>query len=97
NAARGRLPANLPNSPTYRKVNPADSPVMILALTSDTYTRPRMYDAAQTILQQKLSQVRGVGQVSVSGGSPPAVRLNVNPTMLNQFGIGLEDLRATLA
>ncbi len=97
NAARGRLPSNLPNSPTYKKVNPADSPVLILALTSDTYTRPQMYDAAQTILQQKLSQVRGVGQVNVSGGSPPAVRVSVNPTMLNQFGIGLEDLRATLA
>jgi len=97
NAARGRLPANLPNNPTYRKVNPADSPVMILALTSDTYTRPQMYDAAQTILQQKLSQVPGVGQVSVGGGSPPAVRVNINPTILNQFGIGLEDLRATLA
>lgn len=97
NAARGRLPANLPNSPTYRKVNPADSPVMILALTSDTYTRPQMYDSAQTILQQKLSQVRGVGQVTVSGGSPPAVRVNVNPTILNQVGIGLEDLRASLA
>jgi multidrug efflux pump len=97
NAARGRLPANLPSSPTYRKLNPADSPVLILALTSDTYTRPQMYDAAQTVLQQKLSQVPGVGQVNVGGGSPPAVRVNVNPTVLNHFGIGLEDLRASLS
>src|SRR5262247_3408604 len=74
NAARGNLPANLPSNPTYRKANPADSPIMILAITSETYTKARMYDAAATILQQKLSQVEGVGQVFVSGGSPPAVR-----------------------
>ena len=80
NAARGQLPTNLPSNPTYRKVNPADAPIMILALTSDTYTKPRMYDAASTILQQKLSQVTGVGQVIVGGGSPPAVRVDVNPT-----------------
>src|ERR1043166_9994920 len=66
NAARGNLPANLPSNPTYRKANPADAPVMILAITSDTYTKARMYDAAATILQQKLSQVEGVGQVNVS-------------------------------
>ncbi len=97
NAARGQLPANLPDNPTYRKVNPADSPIMILALTSALYTKPQMYDAAQTILQQKLSQVEGVGQVSVGGGSPPAVRVEVNPTLLNHFGLGLDDVRATLA
>jgi multidrug efflux pump len=97
NAARGRLPANLPNNPTWRKVNPADSPVMILALTSHTYTRAKMYDAAGTILQQKLSQVRGVGQVVVGGGSPPAVRVDVNPTVLNHYGLGLEDVRTVLA
>jgi len=97
NAARGRLPANLPNNPTYRKVNPADAPVMILALTSDTYTLPQMYDAAQNILQQKLSQLPGIGQVRVGGGAAPAVRVEINPTVLNQFDIGLEDLRGVLA
>ncbi|MBL9123208.1 MAG: efflux RND transporter permease subunit, partial [Planctomycetaceae bacterium] len=97
NAARGQLPANLPNNPTYRKVNPADSPVMILSLTSDVYTKPQMYDAASTILQQKISQVDGVGQVSVGGGAPPAVRVDVNPTVLHHFGLGLEDVRLALA
>ena len=96
NAARGQLPANLPNNPSYRKVNPADSPIMILALTSETYTKPQMYDAAATILQQRLAQVQGVGQVSVGGGSAPAVRVDINPTVLNHFGIGLEDLRIAL-
>ena len=96
NAARGQLPANLLNNPSYRKDNPADSPIMILALTSDTYTKAQMYDAAATILQQRLAQVQGVGQVSVGGGSPPAVRVDLNPTVLNHFGIGLEDLRASL-
>jgi multidrug efflux pump len=96
NAARGRLPTNLPNNPTYRKVNPADAPVMILALTSDTYTLPQMYDAAQNILQQKLSQLPGIGQVRVGGGAAPAVRVDINPTVINQFGIGLEDLRGVL-
>ena len=97
NAARGQLPTNLPNNPTYRKVNPADSPVMILSLDSVAYTKPQMYDAASTILQQKLSQVEGVGQVSVGGGAPPAVRVDVNPTLLNHFGLGLEDVRIALA
>ena len=96
NAARGQLPANLPNNPSYRKVNPADSPIMILALTSETYTKLQMYDVAATILQQRLAQVPGVGQVSVGGGSAPAVRVDINPTVLNHFGIGLEDLRAVL-
>jgi multidrug efflux pump len=97
NAARGQLPTNLPNNPAYRKVNPADAPILMLALTSDTYTRPQMYDAASTILQQKLSQVEGVGEVRVGGGSPPGVRVDVNPTRLNHLGLGLEDVRATLA
>ncbi|MSR58818.1 MAG: multidrug efflux RND transporter permease subunit [Planctomycetaceae bacterium] len=96
NAARGQLPANLPNNPSYRKVNPADAPIMMLALTSDTYTKARMYDVAATILQQKLAQVEGVGQVFVGGGSPPAVRVDLNPTTLNHLGIGLEDVRAVL-
>jgi multidrug efflux pump len=97
NAARGQLPTNLPNNPSYRKVNPADAPILMLALTSDTYTRPQMYDAASTILQQKLSQVEGVGEVRVGGGSPPGVRVDVNPTRLNHLGLGLEDVRAALA
>ncbi|QDU27087.1 Multidrug resistance protein MdtC [Anatilimnocola aggregata] len=97
NAARGQLPANLPNNPSYRKVNPADAPIMILAITSETYTKPRMYDAASTILQQKLSQVQGVGQVMVSGGSAPAVRVDINPTILNHLRLGLEDVRAALS
>ena len=96
NAARGQLPANLPNNPSYRKDNPADAPIMILALTSDTYTKTQMYDAAATILQQRLAQVQGVGQVNVGGGSPPAVRVDLNPTVLNHFGIGLEDIRTVL-
>ncbi len=96
NAARGQLPANLPNNPSYRKVNPADSPIMILALTSDSHTRAHLYDAASTILMQRLSQVKGVGQVSVGGGSPPAVRVDLNPTVLNHFGLGLEDVRLAL-
>ncbi len=97
NAARGRLPPNLPSNPTYRKINPADAPIMILALTSDTYTKPRMYDYASTILQQKLSQVAGVGYVIVGGGSAPAVRVDLNPTVLNHFSVGLEDVRTVLA
>jgi len=97
NAARNYLPTNLPNNPTYRKVNPADAPVMILALTSDTYDRGRMYDVASSVLSQKLSQVDGVGQVIVGGGALPAVRVDVNPTLLNNMGLGLEDVRAVLA
>ena len=96
NAARGYLPTNLPNNPTYRKVNPADAPILILALTSDVYDRGRMYDVASSILQQKLSQISGVGQVIVGGGALPAVRVDVNPTRLNHFGLGLEDVRAML-
>ena len=97
NAARGYLPSNLPSNPTYRKVNPADAPILILSLTSDSVSRERMYDVASTILQQKLAQVEGVGQVFVGGGALPAVRVEVNPTALSRYGIGLEDVRAMLA
>jgi multidrug efflux pump len=96
NAATGQLPTGLPNNPTYRKVNPADAPIMILSLTSDTLDRGRMYDAASTILAQKLSQVRGVGQVTVSGSALPAVRVELNPTMLNNYGVSLDDVRTAL-
>jgi multidrug efflux pump len=97
NAARGYLPANLPNNPSYRKVNPADAPIMIVALTSDIYNQGQLYDAASTILQQKLSQIQGVGQVVVGGSSLPAVRVDVNPTQLNATGLGLEDVRTMLS
>jgi multidrug efflux pump len=96
NAARGQLPANLPNAPFYRKSNPADSPVLILALTSDLVGRARMYDMASSILQQKLSQIEGVGRVVVGGGALPAVRVDVNPTVLHSYGLSLEDVRAAL-
>jgi multidrug efflux pump len=96
NAARGQLPADLPNNPNYRKVNPADAPILILVLTSDTIDTGRMYDAAASILQQKLSQVEGVGQVNVGGGALPAVRVKLNPTALNKYGIGLDQVRASL-
>jgi multidrug efflux pump len=96
NAARGYLPSTLPNNPSYRKVNPADSPIFMLALTSAVLTRGQMYDAASTIMAQKLSQVRGVGQVTVGGSSLPGVRIELNPTILNKYGIGLEQVRAAL-
>ncbi len=92
-ASRSLLPTGLPNNPTYRKVNPADAPIMLLALTSDTMTQGQMYDAASTILAQKLSQVAGIGQVTVGGGSLPAVRVELNPLALHKYGIGLEDVR----
>ncbi|RJS19635.1 multidrug transporter subunit MdtC [Corallococcus sp. H22C18031201] len=97
NAARGNLPANLPNNPTYRKVNPADAPILLLALTSATYTRGQMYDVASTRLQQKLSQVKGVGQVIVGGGALPAVRVEVNPTAVSKLGLGLDGVRTAIA
>ena len=97
NAARALLPTGLPSNPTYRKVNPADAPIMILTLTSDTMTQGQMYDAASTIVAQKLSQVDGVGQVSVGGSSLPAVRVELNPDTLFKYGVGLEDVRAALA
>jgi multidrug efflux pump len=97
NAARSFLPANLPSNPTYRKVNPADAPIMILALTSDKLPPSALYDAASTVLEQRLSQIGGVGQVIVGGSSAPAVRVNVNPTQLSGYGISLETLRAAIA
>jgi len=97
NAARGYLPEDLPNNPTYRKVNPADAPIMIVALTSNIYDQGKLYDAASTILQQKLSQIQGVGQVVVGGSSLPAVRVDVNPDQLNATGLGLEDVRNMLS
>src|SRR5208283_2078113 len=97
NAANSNLPSNLPAKPLYRKVNPADAPIMILALTSNTKTTGEMYDAASSILAQKLSQIEGVGQVTVGGGALPAVRVEVNPTQLNAAGISLENVRTTLA
>jgi len=97
NAARGFLPPTLPAQPTYRKVNPADAPILIVALTSPTRSRGEMYDAASSILQQKLSQVPGVGQVIVGGSALPGVRAELNPLALNRYGIGLEDVRAALA
>jgi multidrug efflux pump len=97
NAARSYLPANLPANPTYRKVNPADAPIMILGLTSNVYDRGPMYDAASTIVEQRLSQIEGVGQVSVGGSSLPAVRVELNPTQLNSYGLGLQDVNAMLS
>ncbi len=97
NAARSYLPSNLPGNPTYRKVNPADSPIMILALTSPVYDRGALYDAASTIMQQRLSQIQGVGQVSVGGSSLPGVRVDVNPTQLNSYGLGLQDVASMLS
>ena len=97
NAARADLPAALRSNPTYRKVNPADAPIMILALTSPTLTTGQMYDSASTILQQKLSQVSGVGEVDVGGASLPAVRVELNPRALFKYGIGLENVRAALS
>jgi multidrug efflux pump len=97
NAANSNLPSNLPAKPLYRKVNPADAPIMIVALTSNTKTTGEMYDAASSILAQKLSQIEGVGQVTVGGGALPAVRIEVNPTQLNSDGISLEQLRTVLA
>ena len=97
NAARGYLPAALPTNPSYRKVNPADAPIMIIALTSATKSRGQMYDVASSILQQKLSQVRGVGQVIVGGSSLPSVRVELNPLALTKYGVALEDVRQVLA
>lgn len=96
NAARSQLPPTLPNNPSYRKVNPADSPIMLLTLVSAIYPKPQMYELASTILQQKISQIRGVGQVFATGGSNPAVRIELNPNVLNQMEIGLEDVRAAI-
>ena len=97
NAARADLPTSLRSNPTYRKVNPADSPIMIIALTSETRGPGQLYDSAASVLQQKLSQVSGVGQVTVSGSSLPAVRVELNPNALSKYRIGLEDVRAALS
>ncbi|MGO9177631.1 MAG: efflux RND transporter permease subunit [Desulfobaccales bacterium] len=97
NAARSYLPINLPSNPTYRKVNPSDAPILILALTSDTANKAAMYDAGSTILAQKLSQLEGVGTVFVGGGSLPAVRVELNPTALNKYGVSLEAVRSVLS
>ena len=97
NAARGDLPANLPSNPSYRKVNPADAPILMLSLTSNVVPREKMYDIASSVLQQKLSQVPGVGQVFVWGGALPAVRVDVNPAVLNSHGLSLEDVRMAIA
>jgi multidrug efflux pump len=96
NAARSQLPANLPSNPTYRKINPADAPILILALTSDTVPVARLYDTSDSILAQKLSQVNGVGQVFTYGSAPPAVRAEVNPMLLNKLGVGLDTVRNAL-
>jgi multidrug efflux pump len=97
NAAGPDLPTNLPSNPTYRKVNPADAPILILALTSRTLTRGQLYDAASNVLQQRLSQMDGIGQVIIGGAALPAVRVELNPEALFKYGIGLEDVRAALA
>ncbi len=97
NAARTYLPTNLPSNPSYRKVNPADSPIMILGLTSDKYDVTKVYDLASTILEQKLSQIEGVGQVAVGGGATPSVRVEVNPTQLESFGLTLDNIRSVLS
>jgi multidrug efflux pump len=97
NAARADLPTSLRSNPTYRKVNPADAPILILALTSKTLTRGQMYDAASNVLEQRLSQIDGIGQVIIGGSALPAVRVELNPQALFKYGIGLEDVRAALA
>ena len=97
NAARADLPTSLRTNPTYKKVNPADAPILILTLTSDTATRGDLYDAASTVLAQKLSQVEGIGEVVVGGSSLPAVRVDLLPQALFKYGIGLEDVRAALS
>jgi multidrug efflux pump len=97
NAARVDLPASLRSNPTYRKVNPADSPILILSMTSSTLTRGQIFDAASSILSQKFSQIDGIGQVQLGGSALPAVRIELNPKALNKYGVGLEDVRAALA
>ncbi|HTX14128.1 MAG TPA: multidrug efflux RND transporter permease subunit [Candidatus Baltobacteraceae bacterium] len=97
NAARSYLPINLPSNPTYRKVNPADSPIMVIGLTSSIYDKGHLYDAASTVMEQRLSQVPGVGQVTVGGSSLPAVRVELNPTQLDSYGLGLQDVASMLS
>ncbi len=97
NAARTYLPANLPSNPSYRKINPADSPIMIISLTSDKYPVTKLYDLASTILEQKLSQIQGVGQVGAQGGGTPSVRVEINPTKLESFGLTLGSVQSVLS
>jgi len=97
NAARTYLPANLPGNPTYRKVNPADAPIMIIGLTSDKYGPDKLYDEASTVIEQKLSQIQGVGQVSAGGGALPSVRVEINPTKLASYGLALSDVQSVLS
>src|ERR1700729_1164574 len=97
NAARTYLPANLPSNPTYRKVNPSDAPIMILGLTSDKYGPAKLYDEASTVMEQKLSQIQGVGQVTVGGGALPSVRVDANPTQLASYGLTLSYLQSVLS
>src|SRR6202142_4248222 len=97
NAAAGQLPATLPSKPTYKKVNPADAPIMILGLTSTAVRPGLMYDAADSLLEQKLSQIDGVGQVNVGGSALPGVRVELNPTQMSNLRVGLEDVRTVLA
>ncbi len=97
NAARSLLPTSLPSNPTYRKVNPADAPIMILSMTSSTLSRGQMYDAASTVLAQRLAQVEGIGQVDIGGGALPAVRVELDPNQLSRNGIALDDVRAAIA
>jgi multidrug efflux pump len=97
NAARTYLPANLPGNPTYRKVNPADAPIMILGLTSDKFGPAKLYDEASTVMEQKLSQISGVGQVSVGGGALPSVRVDANPTKLASYGLTMANLQSVLS
>ena len=97
NAARTFLPTNLPANPTYRKVNPADAPIMILGVTSGKYDRAKLYDAASTVIQQKLSQIEGVGQVIVGGGTLPSVRVEVNPVQLSSMGLTLQNIQSLLS
>ena len=97
NTARTYLPANLPANPTYRKVNPADAPIMILGLTSSKYNSPKLYDEASTVIEQKLSQIQGVGQVVVGGGALPSVRVEVNPTKLQSHGLTIGNIQSVLS
>src|SRR6202023_147466 len=97
NAARSQLPSYLPGNPWYRKVNPADAPILIMSMTSDSVTLPDIYDQANSILSQKLAQVGGVGQVYVGGGANPAVRAELDPNLLNKTGVGLDAVRTALS
>src|SRR5579864_780934 len=97
NAARGQLPVNLPTNPGWRKVNPAEIDIVTIALTSDTATTPQLYDVADSILAQKISEIPGVAQVTVGGSSRPGIRVEFNPFLLNKLGLGLDQVRKALA